>query len=292
MSKPISQSEADSFLSCKRRHYYAHGEGIAPKAFSPALTRGTMGHAVLDAYYSSLKEGESRATAESKGREVLTQFFEPANVEEITKLSLIFNDYFKMVETTQAGWTILEVEKEYRVPVPGTDMLFPFKIDLMIKDAHGRKILIDNKFVQDFYSPELIGILPQLTKYAGALEMVGEGVDLMAYNMLRTRPLKNGSLDDKFRFQEIKPNKTKTEQYMREQFSTMRQIEAVRTRVTMEEWEANYALRSANQFNCRMCPFLELCYKDLINAPGRELFIETFFEPNTYGYDRDVKEKS
>ena len=80
----ISQSEVDAFLGCRRRHFYAHGEKIAPIQFSDALTRGTIGHEALEKAFTAKKEGIS----------------DRAKLGEIAKLALIAAR--KIIETGEA----------------------------------------------------------------------------------------------------------------------------------------------------------------------------------------------
>ena len=292
MSKRIiSQSEVDAFLSCRRKHYYAHGEKIAPIQSSAALNRGTIGHDALDAYFTARKEGKSHNDCAQAGIDRLNSHFSTENIKVLTELTPILTYWFSNAAQELTGhWEILEVEKEYRLEVPGGQvngdtLIFPFKIDLLIKDKHsGKKYIVDNKFIQDFYSNDLISVLPQLAKYVGAMRMMGHNVSGAFYNMIRTRPMKSGSLNDKVRIVDANLNDEKIKEYLREQFSAMRQIKHLKD-LDGDTWRDKYALRTANQFNCRACPFLDLCTIDLTGAHGRDLHVKSFYKDNDYGYE-------
>lgn len=284
MSKVISQSEVDSFLSCKRRHYYAHFEKIKPKVYSKALNRGTIGHDVLARYYLSLKELKTYDQAEEDARAVLNNYAQPENMEVLLELSLILNRFFPWAAATQTNWEILEVEQEHRIDVPGTDLVYPFKADLLVYDrVKGKTFLVDHKFIQDFYKDDLIAILPQMGKYVGALQMAGTKVDDGIYQMLRTRSVKSTDINDHLRLQYMNLKQVKIDRYLKEQFSGMKQIAAA-SKIDQETYRENFALRSANQFNCRTCPYLDLCTLDLQEG-NRDLHIRSFYEPNDYGYE-------
>ena len=292
MSKRIiSQSEVDSFLSCKRRHYYAHGEKIVPIQSSAALNRGTIGHDALDAYFTTRKNGGGHSASVEAGMDRLNSHFSTENIKVLTELTPILQYWFNTAAPQLTGaWEILEVEKEYRLEVPGPQvngetLVFPFKIDLLIKNVHTGKIyVVDNKFLQDFYSNDLITVLPQLAKYVGAMRMMGHDVSGALYNMIRTRPMKSGSLNDKVRVVDAGLNDAKIKGYLREQFSAMRQIKHLKD-IDRDTWRDKYALRTANQFNCRACPFLDLCTIDLTGANGRDLHVKSFYKDNDYGYE-------
>lgn len=284
MSKVISQSEVDSFLSCKRRHYYAHMEKIKPKTYSKALNRGTIGHDVLAQYYLSLKELRSVDQAKEDAMQVLNKYAQAENMEVLLELTVILNRFFSWAAATQMHWEILEVEQEHRIPVPGTDLIYPFKADLLVRDTKRDKvILVDHKFIQDFYKDDLIAILPQMGKYVGALQMAGIQVDDGAYQMLRTRSVKSTDINDHLRLQYMNLKQVKIDRYLKEQFSGMKQISAA-SKIDQETYRENFALRSANQFNCRSCPYLDLCTLDLQEG-NRDLHIRSFYEPNDYGYE-------
>ena len=284
MSKVISQSEVDSFLSCKRRHYYAHMEKIKPKTYSKALNRGTIGHDVLAQYYLSLKELRSVDQAKEDAMQVLNKYAQAENMEVLLELTVILNRFFAWAAATQMNWEILEVEQEHRIPVPGTDLIYPFKADLLVRDTKRDKvILVDHKFIQDFYKDDLIAILPQMGKYVGALQMAGIQVDDGAYQMLRTRSIKSTDINDHLRLQYMNLKQVKIDRYLKEQFSGMKQISAA-SKIDQETYRENFALRSANQFNCRSCPYLDLCTLDLQEG-NRDLHIRSFYEPNDYGYE-------
>lgn len=286
MSNLISQSEVDAFLTCRRRHYYAHIEKIKPKQYSEALSRGLIGHEILDAYYSHLKENPGAFdAAEYTARAKMDEFVSVDNLKVLQELATYLTPFFAWAKETQQDWIILEVEKEFRYPVPGTELTFPFKVDLLYQNRRTQRIyMVDHKFLRDFYREDLVAILPQMAKYVGALRKMGYQVHDGQYQMIRTRNLKSTNIADKLKIQDMGLKEAKIEHYLREQFSAMMQIHQAKTAVPQEVWRDKYALRSANQFNCRNCPFLDLCGLDLING-NRELHIAAFYEPNDYGYE-------
>lgn len=285
----ISQSEVDTYLGCRRRHFYAHGEKIAPIQYGVALTRGLIGHEALADAFNARKSGASLSEMKSVAMDKLGELMVPENMTVVAELGNLLTYFFDNADWIK-NWEILEVEKEYRVPVPNTEGLtFPFKVDLLIRDkANGnRMMVVDNKFVQDFYRGDLISILPQMAKYVGALKMLDMPVKDAYYNMIRTRPLINKPVTEKLKLEICNLSQAKIDHYLREQFAAMKQINALKTKVSMDDWRDKYALRSANQFNCRTCPFLDLCSLDLVNG-NRELHIKAFYQENTYGYEEEV----
>lgn len=283
MSKVISQSEVDEFLNCKRRHFYAHVEKLQPKQYSMPLKRGTIGHDALARYYLSLKELKSFDQAKDDAIDQLNSHASVENMEVLLELTIILNRFFDWAAATQGHWEILEVEREYRVPVPNSDLTFPFKVDLLIRNTNNDKIyLVDHKFILDFYNSDLLGILPQMAKYIGGLRILGIDVHDGIYQMFRTRKMKSEKIEDRLRIEYLGIKDVKIKRYLQEQFTAMKQITAS-AKYSQEVYKENFALRSANQFNCRSCPFLDLCTIDLIGG-DRDLLVKSFYEPNEYGY--------
>ena len=50
----VSHSEAESFLSCRRKHFYGYVKngGLKPNVSAAALSAGSFVHECLEAYYN------------------------------------------------------------------------------------------------------------------------------------------------------------------------------------------------------------------------------------------------
>ena len=63
----VSHSEAESYLNCRKKHYYAFGERLA-KVQAPgkmnAMEKGTFGHAVMEQFFLARQQGEDYETAQ------------------------------------------------------------------------------------------------------------------------------------------------------------------------------------------------------------------------------------
>jgi hypothetical protein len=50
----VSHSEVDSYLLCRRKHYYGYGLSLERISTSQSLATGTAGHRILEAFYAHL----------------------------------------------------------------------------------------------------------------------------------------------------------------------------------------------------------------------------------------------
>lgn len=297
MKHLISQSEVDAYLSCKRKHYYSFGmpivdsdtgvesHGIQPKSHSVSLSRGIVGHAVLDTYYNSILAGDSHAMAVQNSNNFLAEQIasadSPLDIQLLVEISEIVGRYFNHYEDEGRVYEPLAVEKEFRYEVSDT-LVFPFKPDLVKRDRFtGEIILVDHKFVYNFYQERSLPIMPQTSKYVYALNALGYEVSSAEYNQISTR--KNSKTP--FNRQPIPLKPTKMQNFWKEQIQAMEEIEALKEG-SVEEWEAK-ALRTASAFNCTNCPFLDICVAELEETNGIDLLIDNFFMPNKYGYGKD-----
>ena len=281
MSAPISQSEVDSFLSCRRKHYYSFGEKLQSKRHGDGLNRGIIGHDVLATYYKLLISGVS---ANEAADQALSRLHAPEiaiidNIPVILGLRTLLRDYFNFYEDEVNDWEFLAVEKEFRWED------FPFKPDLVKRNRKtGKVFVVDHKFLYNFYNPGMLDIMPQLAKYTGALRRLGFQVAGAEYNMLRHR----SNAQEKFKRLAVSFTDTRIDTFIREQKILAEKIRELKSG-TLEEWERK-SVRTASSFNCQHCPFLSLCTTDVNGYTGRDLLVRMAFEPNTYGYTSEVEE--
>lgn len=207
----VSHSRVDSYLRCRRQEYYGYALKLRKVAAAPALRLGSAGHHLLDVLYSTVKAGGGTAAKQKAAYpgavkamwDELDKMYSEGfqDIDNRATLREILENYLKREPFIDRGWsddkrvrTILAVEKEFRLVWDDeTGASYPFIVDLIIRDPSGRMIVVDNKFVYDFYSIEAAQLMPQLPKYIGALRGLGykvanEGI----YNMIRTRPNSKG----------------------------------------------------------------------------------------------------
>ena len=261
--KLISYSEVDSFTQCQQKHHYAHVDKLTSATHSVGLSRGTAGHLFFETFFKALLKG---ATTEDAKMEAISTVAGLSNSMDIMALCIEWVD--KIWPTL--GWKIVAVEIEVRLAISET-LVYPCKVDLVV-EINGELVLVDHKFLYDFYTQTLIDIFPQMPRYMVNLTANGLPVKYAIYNMVRTRKVNN--IEDRFSQLQTRPNKHRLKQAITEQIEGMKRIERADL----------VPMHTANKMNCGNCQFADLCSAEL-RGEDTKLMREHFFVPNTYGYE-------
>lgn len=265
----ISHSEADSFTQCERKWGYAHKLSLQPKKLSEGLSRGNAGHAYLEAWAKGMIAGLSSEEAQVHALNAAAGM--PNAAQALALATEWVRDIFPKL-----GWKIVSVENQYRVGLE-EDLVYPFKFDLLV-EIRGVLVLVDHKFLYDFYSQQMVDIFPQMPKYIFGLRAQGLNVEYAIYNMFRTR--KVNKIEDRYCQRETHPNEYRLRESMKEQLMNMRKIRDAKNDPNF------YPVRTANKMTCGNCSFADLCEFEA-RGESTKLMKEAFFEPNTYGYEDD-----
>lgn len=289
----ISNSEVSAFLACERKWFYAHSRNIAPKVYSTSLSRGIIGHEILAAYYGVLigVDANSRANrekAEGVADQVWMRFYAQASengydMEMLYDLKRILDRYYLWAPTQEIGWKFLHVETKYAVPL--TDEYdYVMRLDLLAQDPTGEKLVVDHKFVYDFWTATGLDMNPQAPKYVAALKVNGVPIERAMVNMLRWRTKKGEMLDsDMFRRDRLKPMSAEIRNVMREQILASRRI--IELRKMPLEVQAEKVLRNLSPYTCRSCSFADPCKAEL-QGGDITVMLDTYFTENTYDYNK------
>lgn len=275
----VSHSEVDSYLLCRRKHYYGYGLSLQRVRESDSLATGVAGHKILEMFYRTILEAgvtvEEQQAAYLKACDVAVKTYDELKAEGFEEAdrrdslqNILFHvehGYFQNEFFVNNGWRILAVEGEYNLVYDeDTQASYPFVVDLIVQDPDGNYVVIDHKFVYDFYTPEATDLQPQIPKYIGALRALGHEVSYGGYNMLRTRKLKEKTPETNNFFMILKPNNTRIVTTFMEQLGVAAEIQALKE-LPLEEQEKR-AYRTANKMICQSCSFRDLCSTELMGG--------------------------
>lgn len=275
----VSHSEVDSYLLCRRKHYYGYGLSLQRVQESNSLATGTAGHKVLEVFYGTLLSISDKAEdqksnflwAVEQARETFDELVKEGYEDGSNRAKLehiLFHEeygYFANEFLVNNGWRILGVEAEFNLLYDeDTEASYPFVVDLIVQDPEGRYVVIDHKFVYDFYTPSQTDLQPQIPKYIGALRALGHDVTYGAYNMLRTRKLKEPTADAMQYFMILKPNNDRIVNTFMEQLSVATEIQLLKD-LDLEE-QNKRAYRTANKMVCQSCSFKDICSTELVGG--------------------------
>jgi hypothetical protein len=152
---------------------------------------------------------------------------------------------------------------------------YPFVVDMIVRDPEGNYVVIDHKFVYDFYTPEQTDLQPQIPKYIGALRAMNYEVVYGAYNMVRTRKLKTPDATNMTYFMILKPNTERVLNTFMEQLGVAAEIQALKELPVEEQGKRAY--RTANKMVCQSCSFRDICSTELMGG-NTQLMLKTEYK--------------
>jgi len=239
---------------------------------------GSAGHKILEVFYMNILDGHSfdvaLAAAQAEADELRQQVSIPANRANI--FDTLFDIYFPNEPLVKEGWEILAVEKQFNLEYdPDTQAQYPFVVDIIAKSPEGKVVVVDHKFVYDFYNYEASIMQPQIPKYIGALRALNYKIDHGAYNMIRTRKLKESTADGMIAWLDVKPEPARVQQVFKEQIAVASDIMAIKS--LDEKQQDEHAYRVANKMVCQSCSFLDICRTEL-SGGNSKLMIQTEYK--------------
>ena len=287
MKPVISHSEVDAFLTCQYRHYYAHVEKLEKIEKGSALTRGIIGHAAFEAFFKARQQGSSWAYSVNTVTDVLTSEIlkasDPKAIELLGQLAALIPGFLEYYRQRIESWKVVAVEEEFRIKFEDFD--FALKPDYYVRERNGEYALFDSKFTYDFYAPQLVQMLPQLPKYAGALKILGNPVDKAYYSFIRYRSIRDTSPKNIYQMESVNLNDSRVKRAVTEQLQTANKIVELKSLPT--DMHKERIVHTATKTNCQWCPFLDLCVAEISGSDGKHLK-KSLYQPNTYGYEPGV----
>jgi len=280
----VSHSEAETFLSCRRKHFYGYQKsgGLIPKNVAKGLARGSFVHEILEAYYNVILDAGDTKKAQRAARAealvaarahydaaILAQEYDDENLQAGRRSvrEMLFDFYFAHEPLVSNGWLIQAVELKVSLEIEvdeGVAMQYPFVIDIIAQDPKGKTVVIDHKCVYDFYGDMDADLLTQLPKYLAGLRAGGYPADYAAYNMIRNRSKKDAQPEDVLMFYPVRPTPYTVQDVLLEQLTVANDIIAARSHD--EVTASRLAYRSASTITCRNCDFSDLCRSERVGS--------------------------
>lgn len=265
----VSHSEVEAYLTCRRKHYYSYVLRLEKNVGSAGQARGSVGHAVLEAFYKHFVGhgievwDEALADAYQTFRDK-TRWNIVDDAQHLKLKEILFDWYFPFEPYVSKGYRILQVEETYRLLYDEElDISNTFVVDMVVEDPRGKVAIVDHKFLNDFYTRFAAELQPQLPKYIAAMRGLNHKVNYGEYNMLRTRPLKKSgnTLSDRLQQITIEASTNRILRSWDEQMDVAEEITLLRTE-PVEEIERR-AWRVGSDHVCKFCDFRSLCIADL-----------------------------
>lgn len=309
MTRKVSNSEVNTFQTCKQRYHLTFDLNLEPKVPGTALYRGVVGHSMLEAYYKvfigvypAQKTEEMFDLAEAEAWRVYRKFLEASDIsqnEVMVDLRPLMKRYFEYARNysdkrasnhNQRNWLILQVEPYYDLDLTD-DFEYVARLDLVAR-IDGMVTIVDHKFVYNFWSQDKLDLNPQLPKYTGILRNNGIRVDQVMVNQVRYRPKKKPPFytdEEMFKYSFYTPTETEVRTHLKEQILVSRDV--VKWREMPLDERARLATRILNDMVCVSCPVKSLCIMGL-KGIDFNTEIKAAYQPNTYDYNSHALEET
>lgn len=291
----ISGSEISTWQSCQMKWFFQFKLGRQPIKLSDALFIGTVGHEALSTYYTLLKDGVDWSNAVESMTDFVVREMAKNNEQRksgfitgtmaserqvlIMKLAGILENYAElMAEKDAINYEVVEVEAMHV-----SKGFFAMRLDLLLRERSTQDlILMDHKFLRDFYQQKQLSMNSQIVRY---IKVVGgdreEKVSKGILNMLRTRD----DAVEKFQRVVVPYDETVATRRMADQLEVSKQVREAWAKSNREC--LNTLIRTLSDYTCKFCPFAEVC---MMALAGREddmkAELKANFEKSTYGYNR------
>jgi len=196
-SHTTSWTEISTFRQCPHKHKLQYFDRWkAPKLNKP-LSIGILWHEILDCHYSGVR---NTGDVTDPGKGALLQIVELLNANdaknpdgkahEIGATCLrMYNGYREWAKQVDLGWTIREVEVEFEVQLPNSEIVLVGRIDLVI-EFRGHLWVIDHKAVRNLPNGKELDLDDQTPLYIWAMRQFGYPVRGAILSHTRTQQLK------------------------------------------------------------------------------------------------------
>jgi hypothetical protein len=299
----ISGSEVKAFQSCQKKWWYEYRLKVIPKKLSDGLFKGIVGHDALSAYYRAIMDGKSLDEARmlmnmrisqeyAKNTLLMTQgLVHPKmmadRVKLIAKISQILEAYLdEYAKADYENYDVVEVEHMHV-----SDNFMAMRLDLLLRlRATGKLVLMDHKFVGEFYGEPQLLANSQLPLYmrvviGGREEEISHGI----LNEIKTKTSKgeDGELEFEFERAIIDYEEEVAASLANDQAKVTEQIrDKYRIQGLKESRDA--CVRSLSDYTCKFCHAKTAClvYDLRGNEAGMRAVIDAEYEENTYGYNK------
>lgn len=204
MSDLITISRLRAYRTCPRYHHLSYDLRLEPIEAGPSVTDfGTAGHAGLEAWLESLRDGLDADDALQNALDAGTLKAQDLGLDayEIERLRAALEGYH--ARWLDAPLEIVEVEVEFRSPLrhPETGTPHPRyqqggKIDGIVRDTRdGRLLLMEHKFTTQDVSPgsiywQRLRLDGQVSIYMDGAAEIGHEIDGCLYDVIAVPAVK------------------------------------------------------------------------------------------------------
>lgn len=284
----VSFSELDTFRQCPHKHELSYKQRWQSPTTGPALVRGTLWHAVMEAHYGYLKEvQEANGFAFGWDRHVdiaelsarVDALLIPERGEQNEHQVLVewmYQGYLDLYGF-DAKWEVVAVEHNAVVTLPtargtASQVKLKIKMDLILRDDRKRLWVVDHKSGKDLPKEKELDIDDQFGLYTWGMRKLGKPVFGSMHNAARTQrnkdPIKHPQLlEDRFSRTRLVRSDVELDTLAVEAWRAARRAYAIKP---------GEADRAPNSDTCRWrCDYTEACLAGRKGFDERQMLIDT-----------------
>jgi len=286
----ISNSRVNTFLTCQRREYYSFRERLQPlnRNYGKALTRGIVGHEALEIYYGAKQDGMPKEYCLNVAIEVVDKAIDdiPEFTNEFLQLQDVLRAYVDLY--WDENWEVLDVEGQYESFLDNStvEIKYGMRLDLLVKEGKDI-ILVDHKFVYNFFTEKELKMNSQTRKYIKCLRDNGINVKKAILNQIRYRELKNPNPEKCFKRTPVISSYQEIDNVVNEHNKVASTIYDLH-QLPMAEHMTQTTMH-IDKGTCTYCAFQPLC-KDFLQGVVSTGTKEVLYQNNEYLVDYE-KEK-
>ncbi len=215
----VSYSELDTYRQCAYKHELAYKERWTSATTSPALSRGTLWHAVMEHHYKAIQAHDLTETPKPDIEAhylTLVKTHLSDETDETELIAWMLKGYLEHYGYDEQ-WEILAVEHAPTVwlPTPNggrSNFKLKLKIDLIVKQRNTDRIwVIDHKSGRSLPKQKQLDINDQFGLYTWALQAMGKRVFGQMHNAARTERLKSREMTPDERYSRTLMHRTDDE---------------------------------------------------------------------------------
>lgn len=326
--KVISFTQTSMYKSCKLKWYFYAVKKIEPKRLRPALSFGSCGHILLEAHYRGKNIDDAAKMWADQTINSADWFDE--DIEEIDRIAKEAHgavNYYIKCHPEDKDWVILDIEKYFKIPLTGTNLMVEGYFDLVAKESiDSRNVwIVEHKFPrQSLRSDTDLELNQQLHMYDWVATKLNEykpyKVIGCLYNQILAKQPKIPKLNrdgtmskaaitttwdvyaKELEKHGLNPmdyldmqSKLEVNEFNRRTKIITSDIEKKNfvldlQRVAWEMTKRTSHLYGAYDFNCRGCDFKEICVENL-KGGDIEFIIENSFRPRKEHREGNKKEE-
>lgn len=202
---------------------------------------------------------------------------------EFNQLKRVITRYVEFYK--DENWFPVEIERQHETILDNkTGLSYGMRLDLLA-DTKGSLVLVDHKFLYNFFSDKELAMATQLQKYLFTLNTNGIPVKTVVINQIRYRELKNPNPSMIFKRTYVHSSLTERSAIMDEHKRTAKEIHGLKTLDIDAHFSATRM--SLDKYTCGSCIFQPLC-KDYLQGSLTTETKKALYKTNDYLYDKDV----